>query len=408
MSRSSGKLTILKLNALINARQSGMHCDGGGLYFRIDPRHGSTSWIFRYRDKVSLKLRDKGMGRFPDIGLKDARDHAVQLRLMHAQGVDPIDSKRQALVEARASRANKKTFGECAESFFAKEQHGWSEVTRLTWRRTIDMYCKPILKIPITEVTTENLADVLKPLWYVKTYTGKRVRGRIESIFEHAKERKLFTGDNPAAWRGALRGHLPKPSDLAKERHHPALPYQQAPEFMAFLAESGAFEVAGTLSVKSLALILLTACRASEVVEAEWSEFDLASQIWTIPKARMKSDVEHVVPLSAEVIQILKSLRTHDTSFVFPSEILKKGKTVPITIAAPYKILKEFAPDVTVHGLRSTFRSWAGAMTDYPEEVAEAALAHKPKDKVKAAYMRDKLVEKRRGLMNDWAKYCNS
>ena len=152
MSRAIGMLSILKINALVKAKHKGMHNDGGGLYLRIDPRHGSASWIFRYRDKISLKLRDKGMGRFPDISLKDARLQAAQLRTMCAQGVDPIDSKRQALADVRASRANNKTFGECAESFFSKEQHGWSEETRLTWRRTIDMYCEPLLKMPITEV----------------------------------------------------------------------------------------------------------------------------------------------------------------------------------------------------------------------------------------------------------------
>lgn len=252
------------------------------------------------------------------------------------------------------------------------------------------------------------MAEVLKPLWFKRTYTGKRVRGRIESIFEHAKERKLFSGENPAVWRGALRGYLPKSSDLAKEGHHPALPYKQAPVFFDELARLGAFEDAGSLSVKSLAMIALTVCRASNVVEAEWSEFNITDQLWTIPKARMKSRKEHVVPLSPAVIKILMSLHTHETGFVFPSDKLQKGKMVPLTIAAPYKVFKTLAHAYTVHGLRTTFRNWAGATTDYPEYLAEAALAHELKDKVQAAYMRDKLIEKRRGLMDDWAKYCTS
>ncbi len=408
MSRTIGMLSILKITSLIKAEQKGMHSDGGGLYLRIDPRHGSASWIFRYRDKVSLKLRDKGMGRYSDISLKDARQLAAQLRTMCAQGFDPIDSKRKELAEIRASRAKIMTFGDCAESFFEKEQHGWSEKTRQTWRRTIDMYCKPILQIPINEIQTEFLAEVLKPLWFKRTYTGKRVRGRIESIFEHAKERKLFSGENPAAWRGALRGYLPKSSDLVKEDHHPALPYQQAPEFFDELARLGAFDDAGTLSVKSLALVALTACRVSNVVEAKWSEFDFTEQLWTIPKDQMKTGEEHVVPLCPAAIKILMSLHTHETGFVFPSDKLQNDKTVPITIAAPYKVFKKLFSAYTVHGLRTTFRNWAGAITDYPEHLAEAALAHKPKDRVQAAYMRDKLIEKRRVLMDDWAKYCTS
>ena len=408
MSRTIGMLSILKITALVKAKQKGMHSDGGGLYLRIDSRHGSASWIFRYRDKISLKLRDKGMGRFPDISLKDARDHAAQLRTMCAQGVDPIESKRHDLAEIRASRAKNLTFGECAESFFEKEQHGWSEKTRQTWRRTIDIHCKPILKMPMTEVQTEYLAEILKPLWFERTYTGKRVRGRIESIFEHAKERKLFSGENPAVWRGALRGYLPKSSDLREEKHHPALPYLQAPGFICDLARLGAFDDAGTLSVKSLAMVALTACRVSNVVKAEWSEFNIVDKLWTIPKTRMKTRKEHVVPLSPAAIKILLSLHTDESGFVFPSDKLKKGETVPITIAAPYKVFKILFAAYTVHGLRSTFRDWAGALTDYPEHLAEAALSHQLKDKVQAAYMRDKLIEKRRGLMDDWASYCTS
>jgi integrase len=122
----------------------------------------------------------------------------------------------------------------------------------------------------------------------------------------------------------------------------------------------------------------------------------------------MKEGEEHVVPLSPPVVTLLKSLHSYTTAsgYVFPSDKLKNGNIAPITIAAPYKLFKEMEPSYTVHGLRSTFRSWAGATTDYPEELLEAALAHKLKDKVKAAYMRDKLIDKRRPLMDDWTNYC--
>jgi len=406
MSRAIGMLSILKITALIKAKQKGMHCDGGGLYFRIDPRHGGTSWVFRYRDKVSLKLRDKGMGRFPDLSLKDARHQAAQLRTLRAQGVDPIDSKRQILADQRARLMQAKTFGQCAESFYQKEQHGWSKKTRQKWRQSIDHNFKSILKKPVQEVSSADIIEILKPIWFETTYTATRVRGRLESIIEHAKELKVFTGDNPAVWRGSLRAHFPKPSDISQETHHPALPYMQAPAFMEKLISLNVFNREGTLSVKSLALALLTGCRIGEVVAAQWKEFDLEAMLWTIPKERMKSGEQHVVPISPAVAQILHALIDSGSGYVFPSNKTRNGKNAPITIAAPYKLLKEIEPNYTVHGLRATFRSWAGAMTDYPEEITEAALAHKPKDKVKAAYMRDKLVDKRRHLMNDWADYC--
>jgi len=410
MTRVIGRLSVLKINALVKAGQAGMHADGGGLYLRIDYRHLSAAWVFRYRDPVTSKLRDKGLGSYSSINLKDARSIAAELRTQRAKGIDPIDAKHKALAEERDKRAKLKTFMECAESFISKEKHGWVVKTHQKWRHTIDVCCKPILHKPINDIQAEDVVAILKPIWFETTYSATRVRGRIESIFEHAKELKLFSGDNPAAWRGALRAHLPKPSDISKEKHHPALPYAQVPEFMARLCKLGAFDQSGTLSIKALALILLTACREGEVVKAEWREINFENNLWTIPGNRMKEREEHVVPLSPQAVTLLKSLHsyTKDSGYVFPSDKLKNGNIAPITIAAPYKVLKELEPSYTVHGLRSTFRSWAGATTDYPEELLEAALAHKLKDKVKAAYMRDKLIDKRRVLMNEWAAYCSN
>lgn len=408
MTRPIGKLSIININNMVKAKRAGMHSDGGGLYLRIDSRHQSAAWVFRYRDRVSQKLRDKGLGGYPAVSLKDARLRAADLRSQLTKGIDPIDAKREALAQEREKRAKSVSFKVCAEGFIAKERHDWTDKHYQKWRHTIDVCCKPILNIPINEIQIEDIVAILKPIWFDTTYSATRVRGRIKSIFDHAKELKLFTGDNPAAWQGALRAHLPKPSGLRKEKHRAALPYASAPEFMNRLAKMGAFDQSGSLSVKALSLILLTACRESEMVKAEWSEIDFDKKLWVIPGIRMKSDAEHVVPLSPQALQILEGLisSTWESGYVFPSDKLQKGQIVPITIAAPYKVLKEMEPMYTVHGLRSTFRSWAGAMTDYPEELLEAALAHKPKDKVKAAYMRDKLIEKRKGLMLDWANYC--
>lgn len=351
-----------------------------------------------------------GLGSYPAISLKAARIRAAELRTQKASGSDPIDAKHTALADARAKHNNRRTFKECAESFIEKEKYGWTHKTHLKWRHCVDVNCRLILNKSISDIQTEHILAVLKPIWFDTTYSATRTRARIQSIFEHARELKWFTGENPAAWRGSIRAHLPKPSSIYRQKNHPALHFSMVPDFMDTLLDMGAFELSGTMSVKALTLTLLTACRVGEVVKAEWSEINFKDKLWTIPGARMKQGAEHVVPLSNHAITILKTLYPYTSQFglVFPGDRWKNGKPASLTIAAPYKVFKEINPDCTVHGLRSTFRSWAGANTDYSEDLLESALAHALKDKVKAAYMRDKLVDKRRPLMDDWEAYCMS
>jgi integrase len=407
VARLIGKLTSLRLESLTRARKGGMTSDGGGLYFRIDPRHGGASWVFRYRDRITYKLRDKGLGSYPAIGLKEARMEATRLRVLRVQGIDPINSKRQALAAARIERGLQKTFGECAKSLIEVEKHGWSAKTLHSWQTGLFITAKALERRPINEITTEEVVAVLKPIWHSVTYSADRLRGRIQAVFDHGRERKYFHGDNPAVWKGGVRGQLPKPSSIASVEHHPAMPYGDIPEFMRALIAMNVYGSAG-LSAKSLALTILTACRVSEVVKAEWQEFDLENSLWTIPKERMKSREPHVVPLTSECIKLLKTLHPRESGYVFMSSQDRIGSERPLSIASPYKFLKQLEPDYTVHGFRSTFRSWAGAMTDFPREVAEAALAHAEKDKVEAAYMRDKYLAKRRLLMDAWSAYLHS
>ena len=159
------------------------------------------------------------------------------------------------------------------------------------------------------------------------------------------------------------------------------------------------------MAARALEVLILTACRSGEVRGARWAEIDLDNKLWVIPEARMKAGKEHRVPLSDRVVEIIKALpRLVDNDLVFPAP--RKGVLSDMTLGAVLKRMGR--PDLTAHGFRSTFRDWAGETTAYPREVIEHALAHQLKDKAEAAYARGTLFEKRRSLMDDWAKHCET
>jgi integrase len=239
----------------------------------------------------------------------------------------------------------------------------------------------------------------IEPIWQTTSETASRVRGRVESILDYAKTMGWREGENPARWRGHLDNLLPSTAKIAKVEHHAALAWQ---DMGAFMVELRKLEL---VSAWGLEFLILTATRTGEVIGAKWSEIDMAVGVWTVPAERMKAAVEHRVPLSAPAVALLKRLAAPPMGkWVFPGG--RKGQ--PLSNMAFLKLLHRMKhPDITAHGFRSSFRDWCGEATGYPRDVAEAALAHTLKDKVEAAYRRGDLIEKRRALMIDWAKFLD-
>lgn len=235
------------------------------------------------------------------------------------------------------------------------------------------------------------------PIWEVKTETATRLRGRIESVLDWATVSKFRTGDNPARWRGHLENLLANPNKIAPVKNHPALPWQEIGEFVRDLERQDG------VAACAVQFAILTACRSGEVRGAAWDEFDLQTQLWTIPAERMKAGKEHRVPLSGAALAILEAL-PRNCGLVFPG---RKGTQLSdMSLTA---VLRRMGRgDITVHGFRSTFRDWCSeaAGNAFPREVCEHALAHSLPDKVEAAYRRGDLLTKRIELMRAWAKYC--
>lgn len=392
----AAQINRLKATSVKN-KPPGMHADGGSLYLLVKPDGKNRSWIFRYRDRVTGKLRDMGLGPTWDVQLAEARKRAEDLRRMLRDGRDPLAEKQAKRAEAKLQHQKQLTFGRCAELYIEAQRAGWRNPKHAQqWDSTLRTYCEPIWKLPVDSIDTALVMRCLDPIWTTKTETASRLRGRMESVLAWATVRGLRTGDNPAQWRNHLDQLLPARNKVQAVEHRAALPYVEVAEFMAELRQRD------SLAARSLELQIFTATRPGEAAGAQWKEIDLERAIWTIPGARMKAGKEHRIPLAPAVVKLLQAL-PQVGPHVFPGV---RGK--PITTDAAMKLLKDMRPGLTAHGFRSTFRDWAAETTSHPREVIEAAMAHRLKDAAEAAYQRGDLLQRRAVLMKDWAGYCGT
>ena len=388
-----------------HVKRAGRYSDGRNLYLQVrqSTRKERTttankSWVFRY--ERFGKDTWMGLGPYPDVSLRDARELAARARKQLLKGIDPLSEKRAHQRAARAEHDDSLTFSECAEQYVESQAPGWSNPKHIDqWRNTLRKLAGPIIgRLPVDQVDTALVMRCIEPIWTTRTETASRLRGRIEAVLDWATVRGYRKGDNPARWRGHLDKLLPRPSQVARVKHHPALPYTDAGAFMQELRKD-----AGVAS-RALEFTILSVARTNEVIQAEWSEFDLELRTWVIPAERMKSKREHRVPLSDAAVSALKAVKGRSKRYVFPGH--KRGSHLSNT--AMLQVLKRLnQAGITVHGFRSTFRDWCAESTNYPADVAEMALAHTLRDKTEAAYRRGDLFEKRARLMEDWARYCS-
>lgn len=385
----------------------GRHADGGGLYLSISPDGARRRWVFLFRHRRrgeagSAKLREMGLGSAATVTLKEAREAAAKARDLIKQGLDPL---AQEVAERQIP-----TFGEVADEVVASRGGGFRNAKhRAQWTMTLTEYAASLRDLPVNAITTDDVLQVLRPLWAKVPETASRLRGRIETVLNAAKAKGDRAGENPAQWRGHLDHLLPKRQKLQRGDHK-ALPYDEVPKLVERLRNSG------SISALCLEFTILTATRSGESRSARWAEFDLDNDMWTVPAARMKAGREHRVPLSPRAKAIVTEMaETKVSEFVFPGQEatrpIRRGKSVPpsergLSDMAMTTVMRRMKVDATVHGFRSAFRDWTAEATSAPREVAEAALAHVLENKVEAAYRRSDLFAKRRDLMNSWAKHC--
>jgi integrase len=390
----------------LRTTKSGLLSDGGNLKLRtsIGPNGTiSRGWIFRFQLPGKTR-RDMGLGSLDSVGLAKARELAGQYRELVATGVDPIEHRNQQRAEMAAIQ-RVPTFDEIAKTYITAHRPSWRSVVHARqWETTLRVYASPFIgRLSVNAITTDHVMKVLEPIWYTKTDTAKRVRGRIETVLNYATVRKFRHGDNPARWTGYLSELLARPSKLAPVEHHAALDYRHIGAFMARLRER---EGIGALALE---FCVLTAARTGEVLSATWDEIDLEEKLWIVPANRVKAGKEHRVPLSKAALALLRKAKSiteklgTKTDFIFPND--RTGDR--LSSNALLAILKRMnRADVTAHGFRSSFRDWCAEVSHFPAEGAELALAHKVADKVEAAYRRGSMFNKRRLMMEAWANYC--
>ena len=386
-----------------NLTEPGTYEDGDGLRLEVKPS-GSKSWTLRFQ--LAGRRREMGLGSFPEVSLKKARQDASAKRTQLSDGVDPLaarDIERAAQREAqRTSEAKQLKFETLAKEYCEAHGGAWSDKWRKGWLRKLELYAfDHIGKLSAEEIGTPQVLKVLQPIWVTKTRTADEVRGQIEQVLDAAKSRNLREGENPARWRGHLDNLLSRAEKkkARKREHFKALRWQDVPALMTKLKADN------TPASFAAQLLIMTSARAHMVRFARWEEFDLEARTWSLPGERMKMRVAFVIPLAEEVVTLVKSLERGESHFLFPGQ----GKSGVMHANAIRTLLHNLEyKQITRHGFRSSFRDWAGECTHYPREVCEMALAHDERDQTEGAYSRTDFLSKRRLLMRDWALYVYS
>lgn len=388
--RTINRLSAKAIAKITGGGKPGRYGDGANLNLQL--KNGGASWVFRYRQRGTHKIVELGLGPLATVPLAAARARAKAFNDMLASDDDPAAirvAKRAAIVHAI-------TFGDHVETFLANALEGHkNEKHKKQWRATLETYAKPLWPMKLQAIEPADVARCLEPIWLTKPETARRVRGRIQAVMDHARAAKLRAGDNPAAL-DIIRLLMPKQKGKAK--HHAAMALDALPGFMSKLRGLK------SVSARALEFAILTACRTGEVRGATWPEISTVDALWTIPGERMKAGKEHRVPLCARALAIVDEMKTaSQKEFVFAG-----ANGGPLSDQALLMCLRGLAPGVTTHGFRSSFRDWAGDVSSFPRDLAEAALAHTIKDKTEAAYRRSDALAKRAKMMQQWATFLGS
>lgn len=370
-------------------KTAGRYVDGNGLYLVVDPS-GAKRWVLR--TVVMGRRRDIGLGGLSLVPLAEAREKALAYRKLAREGGDPLANKRKAEISTP-------TFAVAAERVFEEHKDSWRNAKHAAqWITTLRTYAFPSIgSRPVDQIEAPDILRVLGPIWLTKPETARRVRQRLSTVLDWAKVAGYRSGENPVL--GVTKG-LPK--QTVKDDHHAALPYSEVPAFLTSLMDTDVSEI----TKLAFEFLILTASRTGEVLGMKWEEVDEAGRTWTVPSDRMKAKRMHRVPLSPRCMEILAEAGRLGTGvpYVFPGRSGNKPLSSMVFLMA----LRRMGLDVTAHGFRSSFRDWAAEQTNFPREVCEGALAHTIENKVEAAYRRSDLFEKRRELMDAWARHLNA
>ncbi|HEV2136556.1 MAG TPA: integrase arm-type DNA-binding domain-containing protein [Terracidiphilus sp.] len=366
--------------------------DGLGLYLHVAPTGGKL-WRYAYRFDGKQKLM--AFGGYPDVSLEQARERHQEARKLLADGKDPMAERKARREEADA---NGTTFEDVFKLWFATWKVGKEERHVCQTERRINADVIPAFgSKPIDDVTAADIRAMM-----LKIYDERKAR-------DIAKRAHQTTGQ---IFSFAVANGLAKRNPAADFKPHLILPTVKTENFArvdtkelpALLAKMDAY--IGT-AVTKLALWLLayTFVRTSELIEAEWCEFDMDNSRWDIPAERMKMDTPHIVPLSRQAVEVLKALKmiTGTHKLVFPGDF---DKNKPMSNNTILKALERmgYKGVMTGHGWRG-IASTVLHENGFEEQHIELQLAHMKRDKVAAAYNHAKYLKQRTDMMQWWGDY---
>lgn len=373
-----------KLSALqVKSLGPGKYSDGGGLWLhrRAD---GGGQWFLRCH--VHGRRREMGLGSLSVVTIKEARREAERWRAVVRQGLDPIKERERQ--RRKAAKADHMLATVAKEAFEVRKTELKNEGKSARWFSPLELHVLPKLgRIPIEEIDQQDIKTALAPIWHSKGETARKALGRLGIVFQHAAAMGLDVDIQATAKAKALLGKSKQVS-----RHIPALPWVDVPEFYGSLTD-------GTITHLALKLLILTAVRSSNVRFCHLDEID--GETWVIPAAKMKTGVEHRVPLSTEAQRVIGlAMPFVRDGFLFPS--VRRGVISDATMS---RMMERRGLEARPHGFRSSFRTWCAETTDVADDIAEAALAHSTGSKVVRSYRRTDYLERRRALMGQWSGF---
>lgn len=363
---------------------------------------GRGKWILRYVSPVTGRRRKAGLGPYPDVGIAEVAVKASAFRVRLANGEDPLEDKEEV---SRSVNKVIPCFEEAAYRLYENLLPSWKNKKHgQQWINTLKQYAFPVIGgKPLDAIEVEDIEAVLKPIWLGKHETASRLKQRMHAVMAWAIAYK-FARYNPVDSVQYLLPNLG--SRKAMIKHQPSMPWRDVPEFLVKLGNDKGLIISHLM----LEFLILTACRSGEVRGMRWDEVDFENKVWIIPASRMKAGIEHKVALSRRAVEILNRLRGLDEVLVFPSV---KKKTIMSDMALTQLLRRlEARSDTagrlaTAHGFRSSFRDWCSE-NGFARDLAERALAHTIQNQVEAAYHRTDLLEQRRPMMEDWARFCTN
>lgn len=395
--------------------------DGAGLTLLL--KRGSTGigkyWQLRFRDPVTKKEQIASLGTYPEVGLAKARQKAQEVRDDLIEGIAPRDREQMQLEEIATRRKNRAhTFETVARSWWQEccEDGLWkSQDHQNSILRSLELHAFPKLgDNPIREVTAAEIRAVVRRIGQAGSWDmATRVLQRIRSVYEWAEDMGHVEAVPTRPAQRWIKRTMP---EEAKGCNYPHLPPSELPELAQAIDDEHEFMDRQTwlaLQVQALSFV-----RPGELRHAKWTDIDLEEQLWTVPAEYMKMKREHLVPISAPMLDALIELRELNSNrvWVFPGRTRPRYPMSDGTLSVAIKRLRPdekgkgaFVGRHTAHGFRHTASTYLndyreGDLYPYRGDPVELQLAHLDRDKVRRAYNKATLLPLRREMMEIWGE----